>query len=65
MELPADVTIAYCMMTDKARDTSFAAEREGAIANGLTGRARLASWWPAPPTADVLFDSRYVTARPT
>jgi beta-lactamase class A len=62
MELPADVTIVYCMMTDKARDTSMAAESEGAIVNGLLGRALLAYWWPESSTDEILFDSPYVRA---
>ena len=62
VELPAGTTIVYCMMTEKSRDTSFAAENEGAITNGLLGRALFEYWWPEESMADVLFDSAYVRA---
>jgi beta-lactamase class A len=60
MRLPGDVTVVYCTMTDKAADTSIAAESEGAITNGLLGRALLEYWWPEESAADVLLDSAYV-----
>jgi beta-lactamase class A len=61
MELPGDITIVYCLMTDKARDTSIAAESEGVVTNGLLGRALLAYWWPEE-VAEVVLDSPYVRA---
>ena len=62
MELPGGVTIVYCLMTDKARDTSIAAESEGVITNGLLGRALIAYWWPEESAVDVLLDSPHVRA---
>ena len=60
MRLPDEITIAYCAMTDNCRDTSIAAETEGAVINGLMGRSILEYWWPGESAQDVVLDSPYV-----
>jgi beta-lactamase class A len=60
MHLPDDITIAYCAMTDNCRDTSIAAESEGAVINGLMGRSILEYWWPGESAREVVLDSPYV-----
>jgi beta-lactamase class A len=62
MRLPTGVTIVYCLMTDKARDTSIAAESESVVTNGLIGRVLLEYWWPEGSAGDVLLDSPHVRA---
>jgi beta-lactamase class A len=60
MRLPEGVAIAYCAMTDSGADTSFAAENEGAVVNGLLGRLIMDYWWPEETVpAGILLDSPY------
>jgi beta-lactamase class A len=62
VRLPGDRTIVYCLLTDKAKDTSMVSESEGVITNGLLGRTLLEYWLPEELAADVLLGSPFVSA---
>jgi beta-lactamase class A len=64
IQLPGGVTVAYCAMTTNCADTTFASENEGAVVNGLLGRATIEYWWPGETIPDgVLLDTPYAEFR--
>jgi len=52
---------AYAVANHLCQDETFLPEAEGAVVNGLVGKALLEHWWPVadkPPIADTSYDIR-------
>ena len=57
----------YAVANHEASDTSFLPEAEGAVVNGLVGRALVEHWWPAgagpAPVVPTAYETRAQVAR--
>ncbi|MFW3172653.1 serine hydrolase [Geodermatophilus sp. CPCC 206100] len=53
---------AYAVANHEASDTSFLPEAEGAVVNGLVGRALVEHWWPADAGAAPVVPTPYEAA---
>jgi beta-lactamase class A len=54
----------YAVANHEARDTSFLPEAEGAVVNGLVGRALVEHWWPPDAGPAPVVPTPYESARP-
>lgn len=54
---------AYAVANHESSDTSFLPEAEGAVVNGLVGRALVEHWWPADAGSAPVVPTAYETAR--